>query len=570
MNEFELLRVVEYLERMRRPYRALFPMAEEDPVWNILTHLVKGHVRGDLVTVSTLAAAANVPYATALRRINAMIADGQIDRRPRGPKSFSLHPSERTLDAFLSYAQHIKSLLAQVMGVRPAGEEADDYYIGGSRLEAQLAPPQSLARRRNDAGRLRFLLHADNYFASLQNLWADFRANRGSRRDFDLYGLPELYRHVTENAARKMSEYDVIVLNVPWLGEFVEAGRIRRAEPFLYYSGIDSLDFDPRVWATGRWKGRQEAVPAFSSIELLAVRSDLIDEEGLPYPKTFADVLTVGRALHAPRRGRYGVAWNAQRGMPLASSFAFHIACCGGAVLQMPRGRSDWSIGDIDPRQIAVGVDSEAGRWALEHLRELLAISPAGVLDLDWNGSLDIFMTGKAAMVYCWSMRATRLEYDMRSRVRRRVRYLPQPAGPKGSNVTPLGGFLLAVPANLPEARVDAAFEAIRWMTSVESIGTHIKTGFPVLPRFSMSADPEIAAGSPIVDAVNELARRGLLQTWQRAPLPQYTRIEAVLGDEIHAALRGDKSIKAALSAAQGAIEGILRTAAAPPARARA
>src|SRR5271154_4410395 len=300
MNEFELLRVVEYLERMRRPYRALFPMAEEDPVWNILTHLVKGHVRGDLVTVSTLAAAANVPYATALRRINAMIADGQIDRRPRGPKSFSLHPSERTLDAFLSYAQHIKSLLAQVMGVRPAGEAADDYYIGGSRLEAQLAPPQSLARRRNDGGRLRFLLHADNYFASLQNLWSDFRATRGSRRDFDLYALPELYRRVTENAARKVSEYDVIVLNVPWLGEFVEAGRIRRAEPFLYYSGIDSLDFDPRVWATGRWKGRQEAVPAFSSIELLAARSDLIDEAGLPYPKTFADVISVGRALHAP------------------------------------------------------------------------------------------------------------------------------------------------------------------------------------------------------------------------------------------------------------------------------
>src|SRR5271163_1950972 len=562
MNDFELLRVIEYLERTRRPYRALFPMADEDPVWNILVHLVKSHLRGDLVTISTLAEAANVPYATALRRIKSMISDQRIVRKARGPKTFSLHPSEATLADFLSYAQHIKSLLAQVMGVRPTEEEADDYYFGGSRLEAQLSPPPNLLRRQSEAERLRFLLHADNYFASLRNLWADFRANRGSRRDFDLRALPDLYRRAAENAAQPVSDYDVIVLNVPWLGEFVEASRIRRAEPFLYDSGIDSLDFDPRVWATGRWKGRQEAVPAFSSIELLAVRSDLIDEEGLPYPKTFADVLTVGRALHAPRRGRYGVAWNAQRGMPLASSFAFHIACCGGAVLQMPRGRSDWSIGDIDPRQIAVGVDSEAGRWALEHLRELLAISPAGVLDLDWNGSLDIFMTGKAAMVYCWSMRATRLEYDMRSRVRRRVRYLPQPAGPKGSNVTPLGGFLLAVPANLPEARVEAAFEAIRWMTSSESIQTHIKTGFPVLPRFSMSADPEIAAGSQIIHAVNELARRDLLQTWQRAPIPQYTQIEVVLGEVVHAYLRGEKPLAAALSDAQIAIERILKESA--------
>lgn len=568
MNEFELLRVIEYLERMRRPYRALFPTADEDAVWNILAHLVKSHLRGDLVTISALAAVANVPYATALRRINAMIAEGQIVRRPRGPKTFSLHPSERTLEAFLSYAQHVKSLLAQVMGVRPAGEEADDFYFGGSRLEAQLAPPPGLSRRLDEGGRLRFLLHADNYFASLQNLWADFRANRGSRRDFDLCPLPELYRRASENAQRPVSDYDVIVINVPWLGEFVEAGRIRRAEPFLYYSGIDSLDFDPRVWATGRWKGRQEAVPAFTSIELLAVRSDLIDEAGLPYPKTFDDVIKVGRALHAPRRGRFGVAWNAQRGMPLASSFAFHIASCGGAVLQLPRGRSDWSIGDIDPRQIEVGVDSEAGRHALDHMQEMLAISPPGVLDLDWNGSLDIFMVGKAAMVHCWSMRAARLEYDVRSRVKRRVRYLPHPAGPKGGNVTPLGGFVLAVPSNLPEPRVEAAFEAIRWMTSREAIETHIKTGFPVLPRFSMSADPEIAAGSPIVHAVNELARRDLLQTWQRAPLPQYTRIEAVLGEEIHAALRGDKTPAVGLRDAQAAIERILRTAARAPAHA--
>jgi multiple sugar transport system substrate-binding protein len=562
MNDFELLRVIEYLERTRRPYRALFPMADEDPVWNILVHLVKSHLRGDLVTISTLAEAANVPYATALRRIKRMISEQRIVRKARGPKTFSLHPSEATLADFLSYAQHIKSLLAQVMGVRPAEEEADDYYFGGSRLEAQLSPPPNLLRRQSEAERLRFLLHADNYFASLQNLWADFRANRGSRRDFDLRALPDLYRRAAENAAQPVSDYDVIVLNVPWLGEFVEAGRIRRAEPFLYDSGIDSLDFDPRVWATGRWKGRQEAVPAFSSIELLAVRSDLIEEAGLAYPKTFSDVLEVGRELHAPRRGRFGVAWNARRGMPLASSFAFLLACCGGAVLRLPRGRSDWSLGDIDPREIAVGVDSDAGRNALEYMKDLLAISPPGILELDWNSSLEIFMTGRAAMAYCWSMRAARLEYDVRSRVKRRVRYLPQPAGPKGSNVTPLGGFVLAVPSNLPEPRIEAAFEAIRWMTSSESIQTHIKTGFPVLPRFSMTADPEIAAGSQIVYAVNELARRDLLQTWQRAPIPQYTQIEVVLGEVVHAYLRGEKPLAAALSDVQIAIERILKESA--------
>lgn len=558
MNDFELLRLIEYLERTRRPYRALFPMADEDPVWNIVTHLIKSHVHGDLVTITTLATAANVPYTTAIRRIEDMIAAGRIVRRSSGPKRFSLHPSEDTLADFVAYAGHIKSLLAQVVGVRPAGEEVDNYYFGGSRLDALLAAPTPAPRLPTKGAPLKFLIHADNYFASLQNLWADFRANRGSRRDFDLRPLPDLHRRAIENARQPVSEYDVIVLNVPWLGEFVEAGHIRCAEPFLYNSGIDSLDFDPRVWATGRWKGRQQAVPAFSSIEMLAVRSDWIEENGLPFPKGFDDVLRIGRKLHAPQHGRFGLTWNALRGMPVASSFCFNIACSGGAVLHPPRGRSDWSLDGVDARDISVGVDSEAGRTALAYMRELLAISPPDALQLAWNDSVENFMTGNAAMAYVWSMRATRFEYDVRSRVKGRVRYLPYPAGPKGSNVTPLGGFVLAVPSNLPENRVEAAFEAIRWMTSSEAIQTHIKTGFPVLPRFSMRADPEIAAGSPIVHAVNDLARRHLLQTWQRPPVPQYFAIETVLGDVIHAALRGDKTAPAALQDAQRAIESIL------------
>ena len=79
-------------------------------------------------------------------------------------------------------------------------------------------------------------------------------------------------------------------------------------------------------------------------------------------------------------------------------------------------------------------------------------------------------------------------------------------------------------------------------MTSSEAIGTHIKTGFPVLPRFSMAADPEAAASSPIVHFVNDLARHNLLQTWQRPALPQYRQIEVVLGEEIHAALKREKT----------------------------
>ena len=561
MRDHELLRVIEYLERLRQPYQALFPMADPDPVWNIAVHLVRNHIRGDVVTISKLAQAAGVPATTATRRIEIMIEQDLIRRKAHGRtgKTFSLHPSEALLSAFLSYAQQTKSLLAQTVGMRPSDEVEDDYYFGGSWLEAQLAPPPALLKRQlQHGGNLRFLVHSDTYCDSIRNLWADYRNNLGSRRDFDLLPLPDLYDRIVENARRRVSRYDVIMLNVPWLGEVVERGHIRRAENYIYQAGIDSLDFDPRVWATGRWRGHQEAVPIFSSIELLAVRRDLFQENGLGLPRSFADVLKAGRVFHAPERGRYGIVWNGHRGMPLASSFAFLLGCCGGTVLDLPRERATWSLDGLDYAAIRVTVDSDQGRHALAYMHELVKISPPGVLDMSWDTALELFMSGGAAMIYCWSMRAARFEADLRSKVKRRVQYLPQPAGPGGNNVSPLGGFLLAVPANLDEDRVQIAFEAIRWMTSPEAIQMHIKTGFPVLPRFSMSADPELVASSPIVHFVNDLARRNLLQTWQRPPVPQYRRIETVLGDEIHAALTNAKSDAEALASARDRIQAIM------------
>ncbi len=58
---------------------------------------------------------------------------------------------------------------------------------------------------------------------------------------------------------------------------------------------------------------------------------------------------------------------------------------------------------------------------------------------------------------------------------------------------------------------------------------------------------------------VDGLARRQLLTTWQRPNLPVYTRMEAVIGREIHAALSRDKSVDAALADAGSAIGELLR-----------
>jgi multiple sugar transport system substrate-binding protein len=89
----------------------------------------------------------------------------------------------------------------------------------------------------------------------------------------------------------------------------------------------------------------------------------------------------------------------------------------------------------------------------------------------------------------------------------------------------------------------------------------NVQNGFPVAPRFSVSADPEAAATSPIVSVVDRLAKQNLLKAWPRPPVPEYLSIEAILGEEIHRALRHEASDQESLSNAQRLADDVMRNA---------
>ena len=550
MNEYEMQRVIRFLKRTRQPYLALVASAEPDATWSIVTHLVESEITGTPVTLSTLVSVSEVPYATGLRRIHRMIDDGLILKRcrTRTGKSFTLHPSPALTAQFEEYARQMKSLLAETFGRVAASEDEDDYYFGGCSDRAASEPLAD-----GEPGRLRFLLHDDNYFASMRNMWVDFRSNRASRRDFEMCVLPDLHARLLANAAAPVSEFDVVTINFPWLAEFAARGALHPIDRFARPDDIKSEDFHPVVWSTGVWQRSRFAVPIYVTVEVLAARRDLFDDAGLSPPRTFDEVIAAGRALHAPAKDRVGIVWNAARGMPLAHSFMFFLGCCGSGVFEQERAAAP----DVH-RLGRVQIAGEAGRQVLDYMHRLVEISPPDILDMEWKRGLDLFLHGRSAMSYVWTMRAARFEYDIHSAVKRRVRYLPHPAGPGGTNLSPMGGFLLAVPANLPEQRARRAYEAIASMASRDAMRVHAKNGFPVVPRFSVAADPEAAAGSPLIGVVDSLAKRNLIGTSQRPRVPQYAQIERVIGDVLHRALRRECSDAAALTEAQEAVEALM------------
>ncbi|MBE0455813.1 MAG: extracellular solute-binding protein, partial [Roseovarius sp.] len=461
--------------------------------------------------------------------------------------------TDALLQAFISYATHVKQHLAKTFGLRK-GSEANEYYFGGSYFASQIISPIKRAdidgQVPND---IQFLLNDDNYFTSLRNMWSDFRNDLGRKSSFDLQRLPDLYKNSRKVFAAKKPSCDVVSINMPWLGDFAEKGYLTPLDDLLNDAAINALDFHPSVWGTGNWNGTQYGIPLYCTIEILAARRDLFEEKGLSYPKTFDETISAAKALHDPEREFYGIAWNGQRGMPIANSFMFFLAACQKTIIEMPlHNQESWHF--LEFEKLKLQIDTVDACEVIEYMKQLVEYSPPDIAQVDWEKRINYFMSGRVGLAYCWTMRAARFEHELSSRVARRVMYLPPPSRRAQQISAPIGGFLMTIPSNVPPSRRIQIMNAIAWMVSPEAMKAHVKNGFPVAPRFSVCADPEALASSPIVSMVDRMARRNELVTWARPPVPQFSVIERTLGIEVHNAVFEGKPVRQALLDAENGI----------------
>jgi multiple sugar transport system substrate-binding protein len=490
-----------------------------------------------------------------------LIDQGLIDVVSASPhgKSHLLLPSQTLLEGFETLAIHVKSLVATLVGHREDSQNSDQYYFGEPRESIErLLPPTELLTSHGDAGkRLRFLFHDDNYFVALRNLWIDFRANAGRSEDFQLARLQELYEAALANGARSESEFDIVTLNYPWLAAFARKELISPLNIDTRATAANLGDFHPAALECVTYDDRLYGMPLYVTVESLLARRDIFEQNALSYPATLKDLLSVARKLHRPKRAQYGLVWNGARGMPIASAFMFFLNAHGGSVIvddsgEQTRSRSSRRHG------ARACLDSKPAYATLAFMQQLLSVSPPDTLAFNWEDSLTEFMAGRAALCYAWSMRAARLELDFQSKVKAKVKFLPHPNLHGVRCSVPLGGFFLAIPSNLSPERAALAQQAIRWMTSSEAMKSSVQNELPVAPRFSVSSDPDLNVISPIVSFVDKLARNGLICNSMRPHTSAYTRIEEILGVEIHNALCGLTSHEDALRSAQNRVQELL------------
>jgi len=223
-----------------------------------------------------------------------------------------------------------------------------------------------------------------------------------------------------------------------------------------------------------------------------------------------------------------------------------------------------WGSFDTDtirPENYRPLIDTEAGHETAQFLLDLLPYAHPESLRCDWDRRIGIFSRGEAAMNYGGSIRAAKFECDESSAAHGRVAFAPHPAKSGLQQVSPVGGFALALPMSLDQDRVAAAWKAIEYLTRAGLMKLYVQDDSLTSPRFSTSADPGVQAVSSMIRDIDQMEEHGILQVWPRPPIPEFEDIVSILADEIYLILQGQQSVSDALGTAQGRIDQVFRNA---------
>ena len=562
MTREELLRILTFVDSTRQLSEKRTDLAANDPRWNIISYAMRRHLEGKLLTMTSAASAADVPYGTAMRRLGELIDEEYLIKRAKSKtgKSFSLHPSRKMIKEVESFALQLKATVGATFGFNSDGGSIEDFYFGGYYMASRILPyPNAMRVGVGYDHTIRILSPADPTFKTLSDFSSNLDEMCGTNVEIVNLALDDLHQEIMENASRSNSSYDLVAIDLPWVGQLAQEGVITPLNTLIQTDRYNPSDFHSGPYKGSAWHGMQYGLPIQPTAELLFCRQDLFDESGMSIPKTTDDVLFAARMLHRSAFKLSGIVMNFGRGTPVAHTFLQTMADFGQPFINLSPLGPDFDVETINGEQFRPMIQSEAGQMAAEYLLELLQYAHPDSLRCNWDRRIRIFASGQAAMTYGWSIRAGLVELDDASPAKGNTSYIAHPTGCNRGPISPIGGFSLAIPSGLSEDRQRRAWKVMEYLTRPEMMKWYVQNGNITSPRFSTNADPEVQAVNPLIGQIDAMERRGELQTWPRPPIPEFSNVVSILGETVFLMLQGELSVAEALNKAQNATDRLMR-----------
>ncbi|NEC27501.1 ABC transporter substrate-binding protein [Streptomyces sp. SID8111] len=327
---------------------------------------------------------------------------------------------------------------------------------------------------------------------------------------------------ITDLRAGERGRFDVLNIDVSWTSEFAAAGWIRPLPP-------DSFPLDtflPRVVDTATYDDRLYAVPYVTNAGLLLYRKDVLAAEGVPPPRTWADLERAARTL-APKYGLDGYAGQFLPYEGLTVNAAEAVYSAGGTIL-----------GDEGER---VTVNSRAAREGIGFLARGVREGwiPEAALAYKEEESKQAFQNGRLLFLRNWPYAYVAASAP-ESKVAGKVGAVPLP-GANGPGTSVLGGSNLAVSSQARHP--DSAARLIAYLTS-ERVQRQVLTQGALPPvRADLYDDPDLVRRFPYLPTLRE----SVLAAEPRPKSPHYDQVSLVVQAVVHDAMTGRQTPEAAV-----------------------
>ncbi len=332
----------------------------------------------------------------------------------------------------------------------------------------------------------------------------------------------ETHAQMTTDLRDGRGRFDLLNIDVNWTSEFAAAGWIRPLPRDRF--PLDS--FLRPVVDTATYDGRLYAVPYVTNAGLLLYRKDVLAEEGVPPPRTWAELEHLAETV-APKHGLDGYAGQFLPYEGLTVNAAEAVYSAGGSILG---GEGE-----------TVTVDSAAAREGIGFLARGVREGwiPERALAFKEEESKQAFQDGRLLFLRNWPY-AYVVTSAQGSPVAGKVGAVPLP-GPDGPGTSVLGGSNLAVSTHARHP--DSAARLIAYLTS-EPVQRQVLTRGALPPvRAALYEDPDLIRQFPYLPTL----RQSVLTAAPRPKSPRYDQVSLVVQAVVRDAMTGHATPEAAV-----------------------
>ncbi len=342
-----------------------------------------------------------------------------------------------------------------------------------------------------------------SYEAAIQ-LIPEFEKKTGIKVRWESIYYEKMRNALVLNFTGDKPKFDVILIDVPWIGEFASTGWAAPLAPFynnpaLADPALDLDDFFPILLKSfGTWADKIYGLPFDNYSGLLFYNKCMLKEAGFNRPPdTWRELVDIyGPAL--TKDGRYAFALQSHVGETQScDSFMRFVWPFGGSLLT---------------KEFEPNLSSKGSLAGLRFRQELMRYMPREVVEWDHEETVKALGDGRVAMITEWSGWNKWLADRKTSRISGCLGVAVEPAGPAGRKPA-LGGFSLGISTRSTPKQQAASWLFIQWLTSKEKARAYILAG-GVPGRRSAYEDKTLRNGYPYFEP--------LVMSWERYANPIY------------------------------------------------